>query len=774
MGVSFVLAALTIGATVATTLFAKGPRGSQGSDMAPANLDAFKLTTAEEGTVIPRVFGTVRLPGNLLYYGGLSSVPEYEETRVGGKGGKKKQKVLQGYHYYMDVWQGIGMGPLELVRAYQDDRPLTEEDGAIPCAEQRWNDGTEAFYPEQAGVYASRLPGVAHLWLRQFYLGFNVSMLPTLHYVVRFCGNIPLEHALLPNGVNPAAIILQLLLDAGASWAGIDKPSFSAAALFWKNKGYGLNIVFSSQKPVREHIMQVLGTVGGWLIERADGTLSLRAPDPDVEPAAVLTEGDFLEGSFSFKRASWDTTWNDLTGKFTDASQDFSERAVTANNAASIRLLGLRRKKSVDLTAFTDRDAAQRRIEELRDVESYPAASFSFEVSRDHAAIEQGQILEITHARFGISGARVRVLEVVRGGLGENRISVQAKQVVERLSGTFVPPGETLPDPAVPPETAYPPVDGIPSWMPPDLSPVPLRHVRLFELPRNPVSSTEPTVLVLAARERLTEDGLLVERSASNADYVPAASLTAPWAQYGTLAEAYPADTRAIDDTRGIVYRPYKEDPAFGPVSRAALFEARRMALIDDELVLFQTVVLEGGSLVRLSGIVRGYMNTPVQAHASGAAIWLFRLPGEDNTMQGLSVGAHKVKLRPSSGNEVLGADRVSPVSLSVTGRAAVPWPVAGLRAVRAGEAVTVSWSPVDSALGGAGVRPETENEPVPTAFSGDFVLTVGSSEHVAGGTSFTLTRSGSFTASVAARQLGYRSSATSVRVGSGDGEYVA
>ena len=260
MGVGLIIAAVTIGATVATTLFAKGPRSTKGADMAPANLDAFRLTTAEEGTVIPRVFGTVRLPGNLLYYGNLSSEPEYEETTVGGKGGKKKkQKVLQGYHYRMDVWQGIGMGPLELVGVYQDDRLLTEQGGAISCAEQVWNNGTGAFYPAQAGPYASRLPGVSHVWLRQFYLGFNVSMMPTLHYVVRFCGDIPLEHAILSNGVNPAAIILQLLLDAGASWSSIDKPSFSAAASFWAQKGYGLNIVFSRQKPVRDHIMQVLG-----------------------------------------------------------------------------------------------------------------------------------------------------------------------------------------------------------------------------------------------------------------------------------------------------------------------------------------------------------------------------------------------------------------------------------------------------------------------------------------------------------------------------------
>ena len=106
------------------------------------------------------------------------------------------------------------------------------------------------------------------------------------------------------------------------------------------------------------------------------------------------------------------------------------------------------------------------------------------------------------------------------------------------------------------PPAVYPPVTGIPPWSAPDLSPVPLRHTRLFELPRNPETGSEPTVLVLAARELLSEEGLLVERSATNADYSPVGLLSAPWAQYGALAEAYPADTLAVDDTRGLLYRP--------------------------------------------------------------------------------------------------------------------------------------------------------------------------------------------------------------------------
>ena len=117
MGVGLIIAAVTIGATVATTLFAKGPRSTKGADMAPANLDAFRLTTAEEGTVIPRVFGTVRLPGNLLYYGNLSSEPEYEETTVGGKGGKKKKQKKQ---KNLTAWDRVQI-------ARSSDRPSAAE-----------------------------------------------------------------------------------------------------------------------------------------------------------------------------------------------------------------------------------------------------------------------------------------------------------------------------------------------------------------------------------------------------------------------------------------------------------------------------------------------------------------------------------------------------------------------------------------------------------------------------------------------------------------------
>lgn len=122
----------------------------------------------------------------------------------------------------------------------------------------------------------------------------------------------------------------------------------------------------------------------------------------------------------------------------------------------------------------------------------------------------------------------------------------------------------------------------------------------------------------------------------------------------------------------------------------------------------------------------------------------------------------------------MLGADRVDACLSPVTGKAMVPWPVAGLRAVRTGDSVAVSWSPVDVAFGGAGTRTENENEPVPGRIAPGFRSYGGGTEHVVNGTSITLTRSGRFALSVTARQLGYVSPAAYVTVESQDGEYVA
>lgn len=157
-------------------------------------------------------------------------------TGRGRKGGKK-QKGAQGYHHYrMDMWQGIGMGPWNLSAMYQDDRLLGQGRG-ISCAEQVWNNGTGAFYPRRPGRTPAASQSVPYLAPAVLSQASTLSMMPTLHYVVRFCGDIPLEPPSCPTALNPAAIVAIFAPNAEASWSSIDKPSFSATASFCVQKG---------------------------------------------------------------------------------------------------------------------------------------------------------------------------------------------------------------------------------------------------------------------------------------------------------------------------------------------------------------------------------------------------------------------------------------------------------------------------------------------------------------------------------------------------------
>jgi hypothetical protein len=95
-------------------------------------------TTVREGDPIPVIFGTVRCPGTLLWYGNVTSEAVYSEAE-GGKGGGGGGQVFEGYNYYADVWEAIcAGGAVELIETYVNDNKYR----TIQASDTTWNDGT--------------------------------------------------------------------------------------------------------------------------------------------------------------------------------------------------------------------------------------------------------------------------------------------------------------------------------------------------------------------------------------------------------------------------------------------------------------------------------------------------------------------------------------------------------------------------------------------------------------------------------------------------------
>jgi hypothetical protein len=748
-----IIAIATVAVSAAAMLFYRPQTANVNQDdMSPANLDSFSVTSASEGSCVAKCYGRVRLAGNIIWWGNLRSEAVYEEVETGGGkgggGGGGSEDVLQGYNYYIDMWQAVCCGPATLEKVYIND---TETSLSSRCRSYHWNDGTGSYYPTAPGQYASSLPGIAHIYIEKFFVGFNVTSVPTLHFVVNSVpDDIPFSNVSLENGINPAAICYDVLRMAGATLSNINLSTFSAAATYWKNAGYGLNFSITKKQEAKKIIEQVLGYVGGSFYEMTDGTFSIKADDPDEQAvASIVDETECTD--LVIKRKTWDDTYNSFTGKYQSADMSETMRVVVAKNPASISLMGRTVSRSVDLTGFRDQASASKRLWEIMKRESYPIAEMECTCFLKHIGIGVGDIVKITSARYGVTDLEFRITTKDISQIDSNSVKFQGEQVTSRLyTSTFDPP-----------QTG-------PVWVPPDNAPQPIdQTLRLYELPKNPYTEEQSALLVLAARSG-QEDGIKVFKSNDGSDYYYLTKITA-WAQKGTLVEDYPSDTLAIDDDIGILYATEREDPIFLSYSRADLFGRTRLALIDDELVGFQIVELEGESDIRLTGVVRGLFNTPVQEHTAGATIWLSDI---GNAILSFDDASEVwLKFLPAFSTQSVELDEVAAHHIIFDAYAKKPWQVTGIRAERSGSTVTVSWMPCDIGHGGAGIiNADACTDQYPFEFDGDFVV---NGETVAA-TTYTIETASAITVEIKARENGQLSDARTVYVGTEDGIYYA
>jgi len=748
------------------------PSASQDAMHAEEKLN---ITMAKEGTVVPVIYGTVRLPGNIVWWDNMLSVEIYAE---GGKGGGDSQ--VAGYRYYIDMWQVICMGKVEFVKAYKNDKEyqlgtgdFEDEYAALLSALLKspyrlemtadWNDGTEDTYPDWEDApspYANRIPGVAHMWFQRFDLGENNTYVPTIHYVMkRDLTGCPIGNHTLTYGNNPAAIIADMLLSAGELTSSFDIDMFNDAATYWYNKDYGLNISFNAKGKVRDQIARVLSYVGGAYGRTNDDKHYVKAFDPNDSSVATLNKEDFID--FNITRRNWYDTYNDYKATFLDRTKDYTERTIGATNVANQRLQGRSKPMSIDLKGFIDITAASKRLWEIMKTESYPYATLDFRTNMSFFEVLVGQVITINHSEYGISSKRYRIISKEVSDSKTNELRFNAIQMVEDIiDDNYIEGGDPL-------------------WTRPVVEPEALVKQQLFELPYHPDYGHARAYLCLCARENSFETGWRTFVSTTGTDYQNYGVFQG-WSQNGTLDETYVATTNEIDDDIGILYTPYRDDPFVDSIGRADLFALERYAIIGDEIMKFQTVTPVGSNSYRLTGVVRGLFNTDIVQHNSGATIWL-TYPRPGNILTGVGADDFYVKFAPFYGDNIIDLSDASAIhftSASIEDKASTPWPPCAIKATRSGSSVSLEWWPTNQDNPGAGiVAASSQTTTVPMLYDQDFeaynsIDGIGAVAVVDGTTDNYNTASG-FTYYVRARWNGRVSDWVSVVVGTGDGDYI-
>ena len=724
--------AVVVVAALAYAYFSLKNLAPEQEHMKPEGMDAFRVTYNQEGMPIPLTWGIVRVPGNLLWYGNLRT----EEITERVDTGKDHEHITVGYKYYIDHWQAVCMGPAFILKIFVDNKPW-EDDGVVSPGVYNWygtyytgqnlysptiwynveanakqfdwscgnilaNDAVVTEMQDQIGEYANRLQGVAFAWFNNFLAGENRTFLPTIHYIVEKYSEVPLTYANMSKGCNPAAIIWEILVRAGVDPNEFDFASFQAAANYWYSKGYGLNMAMNSQTTAREAIQKVFNYVDGGLYINEDDEFVLKAyTESDTSVVTINTE-EFK--SFTFERPSWDDVYSDFRGEYTDEDREYSKRALRVINSAVRGLTGYLRQMTVNLSAFRDVTTASKRLWEIARKQSYPASTVQFSVGLKHLHRNIGDVITINNTDYGIVDAEFRIVSKDMKEIDENEVGFTAVQFLEgMILDTYVPAGD-------------------PHWERPDYYTKAAQYAEFFELPYNPLYGRQLAWLALVQRQSV-ETGYLIRYSINDSDYYTLGSYD-QWSVRCNLEVAYPATTDDIDDDAGLILEPdYREEAElFLNQSRSDLFIIYQVAIAGNEIMAFQYYQPYGSTGLRLTGVIRGLWNTPVESHNVDDKVWLTRI--RTNVITDLNAEAVSLKVLPYFGGDVMTDDVVPTHPISITNKSLNPWPVGNIRAVRSGTSITVTWWPTPQDHIGAGATAaENQDDQDPMEWDGDFVI---------------------------------------------------
>lgn len=830
MGLPLIVIGVSVALAAAASIYALRMAGKQkNTALSPQTLDSFGITQAKEGSVVPLVYGKVRLPGNIIFYGNLESKEIFAEQQSGGSkgfgGGKKSQAT--GYQYFMDVWQTICLGKCNLLSTYVNNNPQSPD-----VAETIFNDGTNGLYPDASlvGEYATPLKGVCHVFYRQFNCGENTTQLPTVHFVVERVLTTGVNNENLANGNNPAAIIYDLLKMAGVLDSEIDMTSFNEAADYWYSKGYGLNLIFAEQKLLHEAINTVFSQVDGVFFVNSSGKYAIAAYNPIRTTDFTIPNADL--GDFSLRRVSYSQLPNDLRATYVDEDQDFSERVVPFQNDAVIMLEGKINSKSIDLKGFRNTDSASKRLSDIAKYVTYPLAEVNFAVNMKYAAIHPGAIVELSFVPLGVTSAKFRVDSVDLPGVSSLEIKCKATQMAETLfDSNYTELGGSLYEKNVMTPSNYP------------------KYRTEIVLPYTPVYGEEWHTLFFIDREKGYENGFYVETrdgsEPSGPPYLPGADVEGyhtagfltttarriectfpvPYLEAGvdpTTYAHYPKlydHTYTINDSAEGITIFTDGDPLnlteFPPVDRVGLFTSNRFLYLchntstnlgyqetsyQGEFIAFQNIeaisnpstgIYSDSSryhFYKITSFMKGALYTQAKVHELDGLVypkigWLFKIG--NNILKNAYLGKYRTILPSTlydvasmadshpyypSGKYSVGNYRFRPDWIHGPGR---------IYAVRSGSTINVRYHPATYTLPGAGHgNPNDVTDSYPFVYEGYLCFKYGANtvDKESPDTEITIMDSNAVTLTVEMSDFkgNFPYISGSLVIGVADGEYVA
>ncbi len=329
---------------------------------------------------------------------------------------------------------------------------------------------------------------------------------------------------------------------------------------------------------------------------------------PNLTPAYALTDLDFIdekrgEDPVQVERADVFSLPTIQRIECSSRANQYSATPVEARDQSQIELFGPRVGPIIQAHEICDELRIGPLVAQaILQRELYVRAKFKFKLSWEYCLLDPMDVVTLTDVNLGLSNTPVRIIEIEEDDSG--LLSVTAEEFVGGVS-----------TPAFYPNAAS--GSAVPNWATPAVA---INPPLIYEPP--PQATGGALQLWVGASGvnggQQQWGGANVHVSVDNATYAQIAVITAPLRQ-GVLTT--PLGAASGWDSANTVSVDLSESAGtLSGTSQAAAQQGATLALVENELLAYETATLAASSVYALSGLARGLGGTTPASHPAGAS----------------------------------------------------------------------------------------------------------------------------------------------------------
>lgn len=558
---------------------------------------------AQYGPPIPVLYGQNKVSGNCIWYGDFQAIAVKQKS--GGKGGGSQSSISYDYKasYQLGICEGVG----SIVNVYNGTSTVSLASlGGVTASGAQG----QAPWAHLTGNYALGYSGTVLVSFQNRDLGSSASLPNDNFEVAGLCqygGGII--------DANPAAIIADICTNPyyGINFGQLgDTTQYSNYCVA---SGIFLSPVFDQQQQAQQALSDLFKytNADAWFSEGvlkigcyADESITGNGVTytPNVTAVANLGYDDFItngtDAPVTITRKSPADAMNIERLEYVDRANTYHTSAVTATIDNDVVKSGARADQSDTYHGITNATVARLVAQNILQRKFYVRNQYEFQISWRYCYLEPFDIVTLTDANTGLQSYPVRIISVEEDEHGLLKLTAEEFPAGIGHGGTYAtqPNGGATVDP--------------------NSDPGPVAAPYLFRGPGFLVGSNAPEVwCAVTGNGNALWAGCDVYLSNDGSSYTYLASY-ARKACYGSITNSM--SVQSDPDTTSapnVVLNGNNTQLLGGTQADADNFVT--LAMIDTEIVSYETATLASGPSYNLSYLRRGGYGSTIAAHAANA-----------------------------------------------------------------------------------------------------------------------------------------------------------